>query len=99
MTSQSNDLTPTDRLCNVFVEFAGLDRHLGSADADIRFRFTRLDDGHERVLTELSFPVAMEGDGFSGQVARGHDALIAMLRQALFLADKMRTYYRNAAKK
>jgi hypothetical protein len=99
MTAMPNDLTPSDGLSNIWLEFAGFDHHQDSANADVRFRFVHKKDGTSTTLSELSLPVRAERDGFYGMVACAHDDLIAVLRQALYVSDKLRTHYRNEAER
>ncbi|HXQ51880.1 MAG TPA: hypothetical protein VN802_12350 [Stellaceae bacterium] len=95
----ADDLTPTDGLSNIWIELDGFDKHLNSGDADIRFRFVHKHGGNEATLAVLALPIMASTDGFYGMVARAYDDLIAILRQGLFVSDKMRTHYRSETAK
>ncbi|HLY56765.1 MAG TPA: hypothetical protein VKS60_14475 [Stellaceae bacterium] len=87
------DLSPRDGLSDVWVEFDGLDRHVEGADADVRFRFIHREDGINHLLSTIAFPIEAQADGIEGQIVRGYDKLIAMLRQALWSASIEQTGY------
>jgi hypothetical protein len=97
MTDARDDLTPKDGLCDVFLEFDGLQTRPNSPHGDITFRFVHRTEGYEKVLATMSFPVNSAHDGFPGMMARAHDQLIAVLRQSLYLAGKRRSHYKHEA--
>ena len=97
MTDPRDDLTPKDDLCDVFLEFDGLQTRLNSPHGDVTFRFVHRTEGYEKVIATMSFPVHSGHDGFPGMMARAHDQLIAVLRQSLYLAGKRRNHYRHEA--
>jgi hypothetical protein len=45
----------------------------------------------------LKFEVAARDDGLPGMIARAHDKLILVLRQALYTSDILRSHYRKEA--
>jgi len=93
----SDDLSPADGLCNIFLEFDGLDRHQGSSHANFRFRFVHKEQEQEFTMAVLSLPVSAADDGMEGMMVRAHDQLIRVLRQSLYVSDKMRQHYRSEA--
>ena len=97
MMDARDDLTPADGLCDVFLEFDGMQTRSNSASGDISFRFVYRKDGKEQVVATMSFPVNSGHDGFPGMMARAHDQLVAVLRQSLYVAGKRRSHYRQEA--
>lgn len=91
-----DDLTPGDGLCNVFIEFDGMQTRLGSPHGDFTFRFVQRQEGApDRVVATMSFPVNAKDDGHPGMMVRAYDQLILVLRQNLFLAGRARNFYRS----
>lgn len=93
--SHNDDLSPSDGLSNVWIEFDGLDSHLDSGNADVRFRFVLSEGGHHQVLTTISLSTPAQHDGVTGLIARAHDEMIQILRQGLWTLDTMRRRYRS----
>ena len=94
----SDELTPKESLCDIFVEFAGMEAHSNSPHGDFTFRFVQKRDGQpDRVVATLTFPVRDSHDGFPGMMGRAYDQLIQVMRQGLFHAGRMRTFYRSEA--
>jgi hypothetical protein len=91
----SDDLTPVDGLSDIHLEFDGMRAHSGSPNGDFTFRFVQRRDGQEKVVATMTFPVRDTHDGHPGMMARAYDQMIAVLRQGLHTAAKMRGYYRH----
>ena len=91
----SDNLTPMDGLSDIHLEFDGMRAHSGSPNGDFTFRFVQRRDGQEKVIATMTFPVRDNHDGHPGMMARAFDQMIAVLRQGLFTAAKMRNYYRH----
>jgi hypothetical protein len=95
MTDPRDDLSPSDGVSDVFLEFDGMKTRLGSPDGDFTFRFVQRRGGQEAVIATMSFPVRAGHDGHPGMMVRAYDQLIPILRQALFHASRARSHYRN----
>jgi hypothetical protein len=91
------DLTPAEGLSDIHVEFDGMRAHSGSPNGDFTFRFVQRRDGQEKIVATLTFPVRGSHDGHPGMMARAYDQVIAVMRQGLFTAGKMRGFYRQEA--
>jgi hypothetical protein len=97
MTDPRDDLSPSDGVSDVFLEFDGMTTRLGSPHGDFTFRFVQRRGGQESVIATMSFPVQAGHDGHPGMMARAYDQLITVLRQGLYSANKARSHYRNEA--
>jgi hypothetical protein len=95
MTDLRDDLSPSDGVSDVFLEFEGMKTRLGSPNGEFTFRFVQRRGGHESVIATMSFPVQAAHDGHPGMMVRAYDQLIPALRQSLFHAGRARSYYRN----
>jgi len=94
---ESDNLTPMDGLSDIHLEFDGMRAHSGSPNGDFTFRFVQRRDGQEKIIATMTFPVRDSHDGHPGMMARAFDQMIAVLRQGLFSAAKMRNFYRHEA--
>ncbi len=90
-----DDLTPIDGLCDIFLEFDNFQARSGSPHGDVTFRFVQRKDGQEKVLATMRFAVRDHHDGFPGMMGRAYDQMVAVLRQGLYTAGKMRSHYRH----
>jgi hypothetical protein len=97
MTDPRDDLSPSDGVSDVFLEFEGMKTRLGSPHGDITFRFVQRRAGQEAVIATMSFPVQAGHDGQPGMMVRAYDQLIAALRQSLYQSSRARAHYRNEA--
>ena len=95
--SMNEDLSPSDKLSDIHLEFAGMEQHSNSPHGDFMFRFVQRREGQEKLLATISFPVRDAHDGFPGMMGRACDQMISVLRQGLFTAAKLRTHYRFEA--
>jgi hypothetical protein len=93
----AGDLSPAEGLSDIHVEFDGMRAHSGSPNGDFTFRFVQRRDGQEKIVATLTFPVRDGSDGHPGMMARAYDQVIAVMRQGLFTAAKMRSFYRQDA--
>ena len=93
----TEDLSPSDGISDVFLEFDGMRTRLGSPNGDFTFRFVQRRGGQETVIATMSFPVQAGHEGHPGMMVRAYDQLIAALRQSLFQAGRARAHYRNEA--
>jgi len=84
MTEIRDDLSPTEGVSDVFLEFDGMKTRLGSAHGEFTFRFVQRRDGQEKVIATMSFPVQAGHDGHPGMMVRAYDQLIALLLGYLF---------------
>ena len=99
MTDNANELTASDGLCDVFLEFEGMQMQSNSPHGDFTFRFVYRKDGHEKIMATMSFHVLDAHDGFPGMMARAYDQMVTVLRQSLYTSVKMRNHYRIEASK
>jgi hypothetical protein len=97
MTDPRDDLSPSEGVSDVFLEFDGMKTRLGSPHGDVTFRFVQRRGGQEAVIATMSFPVQAGHDGHPGMMVRAYDQLIAALRQSLFYSSRARAHYRNEA--
>ena len=97
MTDPRDDLSPSDGISDIFLEFDGMTTRLGSPDGDFTFRFVQRRGGQETVIATMSFPVRASHDGHPGMMVRAYDQLIAGLRQSLYHSSRARAHYRNEA--
>ena len=97
MTDPRDDLSPSDGVSDVFLEFDGMTTRLGSPHGDFTFRFVQRRGGQESVIATMSFPVQAGHDGHPGMMVRAYDQLIALLRQSLHYSSRARAHYRNEA--
>ena len=96
----NDPLTPVDGDASIQFRFDGLQRiSAKSAHALISFGIFSNDEGSEERIASLSFVVAPENDGIDGMIARGHDNVIWVLRNALYKLDRARAVHRAAASK
>ena len=93
----SEDLSPSDGVSDVFLEFDNIRTKLGSPNGDVTFRFVQRRGGQEAVIATMSFPVQAAHDGHPGMMVRAYDQLIVVLRQSLFYSSRARAHYRNEA--
>jgi len=93
----TDDLTPVDGVSDIHIEFDGMRAHSGSPHGDFTFRFVQRRDGQDKIVATMTFPVRDSYDGHPGMMARAYDQMIAMLRQGLHSASKMRSFYRHEA--
>ena len=91
----SDDLTPVDGVSDIHVEFDGMRAHSNSPNGDFTFRFVQRRDGQDKIIATMTFPVRDSHDGHPGMMARAYDQMIAVMRQGLHTAAKMRNYYRQ----
>lgn len=95
MTDPRDDLSPSDGVSDVFLEFDGMKTRLGSPNGEFTFRFVQRRGGQETVIATMSFPVQASHDGHPGMMVRAYDQLIGVLRQGLFASSRARAHYRN----
>jgi len=90
-------LVPIDGLTNSKVNFVGLDVLTGKSGAVVRFDI--LDEDEHKIGT-IGIPIRPQKEGTTDAViAAGYRALCDMLRQWLYVADKMAGHYDDAGKK
>jgi len=97
LQAMTDDLSPSDGVSDVFLEFDSMRTRLGSPHGDVTFRFVQRRGGQETVLATMSFPVQAGHEGHPGMMVRAYDQLIPALRQALYYSSRARAHYRNEA--
>ena len=83
-------LVPTDGLTNATIEFRSLD-HVGGGAADVVFQMF---DENKNNMGQIVVHVKPTRKGTAdAQIAEGHRVLCDMLRQWLYVTDKLRQEY------
>ncbi|AKM09310.1 hypothetical protein [Croceicoccus naphthovorans] len=91
MAEVPDHLVPSDGFTNSTVRYAGFDAIPGESGASHRFEFV---DGDGRVIGTYRIETKPTSDGtIDAMVAGAHRQMTNVLRQWLFVTDKVRAHY------
>lgn len=96
MAEISDDLVPTDGLCNYSIGFAKLEALKGGGAT---FTFNITEQGHYRASLSVDVAPSSSGGGIDRMMVVAHQEVNDILRQLLYINHTMTKHYEKSATK